>query len=261
MFTEGRRDKIVNIVNDRQSISVKDLTEILGFSSATIRTDLNYLDNKKLIKRTHGGATAITSKDSNSTEDNAFEINFSSRSRQMTQEKKELAQKAFQFIKNNTCIILDASSTTFELAKLINTSDIRLMVITNGINTANLLKNNINVKTVLVGGVIQGSSNAIEGILGAEIFEKVHIDAVFLSGNAFDISKGIYDFNLQEIDLKKKMVEFSSHIYALVDYSKINKRSTAKFITTEKIDTLITNNDKLDSDILLQLKKLDLLHE
>lgn len=57
MYTNQRREKILALLQERGSVSVNDLTELLSVSKATIRSDLNYLSDNNMLIRTHGGAT------------------------------------------------------------------------------------------------------------------------------------------------------------------------------------------------------------
>ena len=118
MYTNQRREKILALLQERGSVSVNDLTELLSVSKATIRSDLNYLSDNNMLIRTHGGATR-------SKEDETLKIdkNYDIRKQKNIEKKAEIAKKAFPLIENGECIVLDASSTCYELAKLISQSD------------------------------------------------------------------------------------------------------------------------------------------
>ena len=244
MYAQERQNKILDILNKRKSISVNELTEELKFSPATIRSDLNYLSEQGLLIRTHGGATIIEKQNHLS-----IERNYSFREKKNHEEKKEIAKQAINYIHDGECIILDASSTCYELANLLKNTKLRLTILTNGLKAADLLKDNSNITLILIGGIVKGSSNTIEGLLGTEILNKVHVDCGFFSGHAFDIKEGLSDFNLYEVELKRKMREVSSKIFALVDHSKLNKSSIATFASTEQITTFITDH-KADKEII-----------
>lgn len=243
MYTTNRHKKILNLLNEKTSISVKELSEFLNFSPATIRSDLNYLNNKGLLIRTHGGATA-----SNLANDLIIERSYSIRSSKNQLFKKQIAQAAIKYIKYGECIILDASSTCYELANLLFNSDLKLTILTNGLKSAELLKNNPNITLILIGGVVKGSSNAIEGLLGTDILSKINVDSIFVSAHAFNLSDGLSDFNLHEVELKRKMVDIASNVFALMDSSKIEKTSIANFATAKEITTLFTD-EKISNDV------------
>lgn len=245
MYTDQRREKILSILQDQESVSVNELTELLQVSRATIRSDLNYLDQNNLLVRTHGGAMR-------SKEDEILKIdkNYDVRKQKNLAEKSEIAERALTYIESGECIILDASSTCYELAKLIDKSNLKLTILTNGLRTASLLKENFNLTVILIGGVVKGSSNAVEGLLGIEILKKLNIDTLFTSAYAISSSGGLSDFNLYEVELKKKMVEVAARTIALVDSSKFEKKSIATFAQLDQLDMLIT-----DQNISPEVKK------
>lgn len=249
MFTEERQKKILTILGEKKSVSVKDLTGELSFSPATIRSDLNYLSSRGLLIRTHGGATAIEE----SRKDLSIEENFLNRKKKNHTQKVQIAKKALSFIQDSNCIILDASSTCYELAILLNETSMRLTVLTNGLKVATLLKDNPLITVILIGGVVKGNSNAIEGLLGVDMLYKLNIDYVFLSPHAFNLQNGLTDFNLYEVELKKKMVEKSQYTIALVDDSKLEHSSIASFASVSEINTFITNSSA-DSTIIGKYK-------
>ena len=104
----------------------------------------------------------------------------------------------------------------------------------------------MNLTVVLIGGVVKGSSNAVEGTLGIEILKKVNIDTLFTSAYAISATEGLSDFNLYEVELKKRMVELASQTVALIDSSKFEKKSIATFATLSQLNTLITDSEIQD---------------
>lgn len=237
MFINERYEKILDILNKRKSVSVNHLSEELGYSPATIRSDLNNLNKQGLLIRTHGGAVVKE----NEPEKSPLQEDFEYRQQRNQKEKISIARKSLSFIEDSMCIILDASSTCYELAKLLNQSNLRLTVLTNGLQIAQLLKNNPQITTILIGGVVKGNSNAIEGLLGSEILDKLNIDAAFLSAQGFNQYNGLTDFSLYEVELKKKMVLKAANTYALLDYTKLEQTSVASFAESSQIDVLITD--------------------
>lgn len=240
MFASERHGLIVNTINNKESVTVKELSDLFNVSEATIRNDLNFLDKEKLIERTHGGAMSKKDNFNNNLDLNNYEL----RKNKNKQYKSDIAKAAFGFIEKNDYILLDASSTCYELAKIIAKSKLDIVVMTNGINTANLLKENLHLTVILIGGVIRGESNAIEGSLGTGILDNFQINKIFFSASGVSATKGFSDFNMNEVQLKKKMIEISEEKIALVDSSKLNADSNLIFFDGNNLDTLITNIDE-----------------
>ncbi|MFS0751272.1 DeoR/GlpR family DNA-binding transcription regulator [Oceanobacillus sp. 1P07AA] len=244
MFASERRNKIIALLQEQKRITVKDISSQIGVSEATLRADLNKMENDGLLTRTHGGAII--------NEEN--ETSFNARKKRNREEKVQICNKAFELIEEKQCILLDASSTALELARLLNQSSKRVTVVTSGIQTAFELKDNPDITTILIGGVVTKKSASIEGTLGIDILDNVNIDIMFTSANAFSFENGLEDFNLYEVQLKKDIVRRASKVVALIDSTKIGKSSSAVFAKFDQIDRIITDqpidplfNSKLES--------------
>lgn len=232
MFVSERRNIIMKLLKKKKRITVKELALEIGVSEATLRTDLNQLEQDELLTRTHGGAVLSEVKEN--------DTSFSVRSRRNINEKIKIAEKAIETIENKQCIMLDGSSTVLELARYISKLPLKLTVITSGIQTAIELKENPDIIVILIGGIVTKGSSAIEGTLGSSILNDINIDTMYTSANGFSISNGLTDFNLYEVSLKKEMINRAHNVVALIDSSKIEATSSAIFAKVDEIDTLIT---------------------
>lgn len=231
MFAPERRNKIMEILNEQKRVTIKELSEEIGVSEATLRTDFNKMEEVGLLKRTHGGAILTEKADTS----------FSNRERKNRNEKSAIAKEAMNFISKGQCIMLDASSTALELAKLLKEIPIPLIVVTSGINTALELNEHPDITVILLGGIVKRGSYSLEGSLGESILKKINIDLMFTSANGFSIESGLTDFSVYEVELKKAMVNASQKVIALLDHTKINKNSIASFASLNQIDKIITN--------------------
>jgi len=233
MFVLERRSKIMSLLQNKRRLTVKELAKRIGVSEATLRSDLNQMEEEGLLTRTHGGAVL--------NEYAAGETSFSVREKRNQKEKKLIAEKALEFVAEKQCILLDASSTTMELAYLLKQKNIRLTVITSGVKTALELNESPNITVILIGGMLTKESSSLEGTLGLEILEQLNIDLMFTSANGFTPESGLTDFNLYEVQLKKELIKKSNVVVALIDHSKIGVTSSAVFAKTDQINTIITD--------------------
>lgn len=237
MFADQRRNLILEMLAEKGTVTVNDLTNLLNISAATIRSDLNQMEKQGLLIRTHGGA--MMKEEETDTIDKKYEI----REKKFNAEKQRIGYNAFLHIQEGQCILLDASTTCFELAKFLRDSKIRLTVVTSGIATAAMLKENPYLTVIIIGGIVRNSSNSVEGLLGEELLKKINIDILFTSAYAFNIRDGLSDFSLYEVELKRIMVSVASKVIALLDHSKVNKSSIATFARPDEIDLFITDED------------------
>lgn len=234
MLLSERRNKILEYLNSHGKATVKELSQLLNVTEATLRTDLNSLEKEGLIERIHGGAILK--------ENSLSEYSFLVREKKNRKEKIAIGHAAAELVTSGQCILLDASTTALEMARILKRKKMRLTAITNGIFTAMELKENPEFTVILTGGIIRVGSIALEGTLGQNLFKQVHIDTMFTSPNGFTFEEGLTDFNVYEVELKKIMVTSVSNLVALVDHSKIGKSSIASYADTKQINTFITDN-------------------
>ncbi|PLT33729.1 DeoR/GlpR family DNA-binding transcription regulator [Bacillus sp. V5-8f] len=250
MLIPERHKMILEILNKQQKITVKELSKEISVSEATLRTDLTKMEQDGLLVRTHGGAV-LTDYIEN-------ETSFSVREQKNKNEKYMIAKKAAEIITNGRCIMLDASSTALELARILKNMQVRLTVVTSGINTATELSENPNITVILLGGVVKGGSNRLEGNLGASILNQIHVDIFFTSANGFSFESGLLDFSVYEVELKRAMVQSSQKVAALLDHSKIHKNSIASFASINEIDIVISDYPlSKEEDRMLNEKGID----
>ncbi|KGA98386.1 transcriptional regulator [Alkalihalobacillus alcalophilus ATCC 27647 = CGMCC 1.3604] len=249
MFMHERRSKILDYLNKEQRVTVKELAKRLSVSEATLRTDFSDMEKEGLLKRTHGGAI-IGQFDEK-------QFSFSNREKKNKEEKSLISIKAEKLISANQCILLDASSTALELAKRLKENPKRLTIVTNGIYTALELRDVPEFTVILIGGVIRTGSGSLESTIDAGLLSKINIDLMFTSASGFDFEKGLTDFNVYEVELKKEMVKASSKVIALLDYSKFGKSSLVTFATVDEISTIITDG-QLSNEYIQLMEKSDI---
>lgn len=234
MLAFERHNKIIDLLYKNKKVTTNELVNLLHVSVCTIRNDLNKLEKDGLLKRIHGGAIIP--------QGIMPDQSYNSRQSKNQFEKNIICEKAFELIKNDQSIILDASSTVITLAKLIYNSNLRLTVITNGINTALELKDNSNINVILTGGVVRPKSTALEGILGKSLISQINADIAFVSARGFTLEEGLTEFNIYEAELKRLLLSRTKSIIALLDSSKLEDNSIYSFAKPNQIKTLITDS-------------------
>ncbi len=238
MITIERHNQIIELLNKNIRMTTNELCEQLNVSAATIRNDLNFLEKEDLIIKFHGGATLP---------EQSNNLEFHKRDKLNSAEKDTISSGALKLIKNDQCILLDASSTALSLAKKLHTFD-RLTVVTNGIYTMLTLKDIPNITVIFIGGIVTKNSGCTEGLLGCDLLSKINADISFVSAHGFSLNEGLTDFNIYEVELKKQMLKRSKKSVALLDSSKFEKVSTASFSKSTDIDLIITTKESdLDS--------------
>lgn len=259
MFAIERRERILQILQENGTAKTIELCKALAASPATIRNDLHRLARQGQLQKIHGGAALLPAQEPASPapeqtgalgQPDVF--SFRTREMQHAAEKNAIAEAALEYIKNNQCILLDASSTALTLAKKLARFR-KLLVVTNGVYTMLTLKDTPNIDTIIIGGIVRKNSGFIEGTIGADILRHFHVDVAFVSANGFSEKEGLTDFNIYEVELKRRMLENCNHIIAMIDSSKFARVSSSSFLATEAIDVLLTD-DKASPELVARYR-------
>ena len=238
MTTYERRQSLVEILRKQPGLRVPELALALDVSEGTVRNDLNALEEQGLLIRVHGGAVLTQQEQFQNT-------SFVRRHQQNAAAKLAIAREAAALVQDGDSIAIDASSTAYYFAKALSDRR-RLRVMTNGFEVARELAQNSSNTVILIGGVVNNESSSVTGLLSEHIIEELKIQKAFLSCSGFSLERGMTEVHLAEAQLKRKMVESSQHLFALVDSSKFGKDDLTSFARLEMINCLFTDKDLSD---------------
>lgn len=236
MLVGQRRNRIIELLKENHSISVADLCEILEASEATIRRDLSILESSGKLERTHGGAIYNESNRIN------IEDVLSSREGKFLDEKQLIAKKAFDLLENHDTIVLDAGTTTYELAYLIGQSDLHLTIVTNSMIVFKELAKNPNVELIILGGKVRTNTLASVGSAAVELMQRLFVDKAFLGTNGISLNEGFTTTDMDEAGIKRAMIQSSKQRIILADNSKFNKVYINQFAPVSMVDVIVTDN-------------------
>lgn len=249
MTSYNRRQALLDILRETPDFRVPELATSLEVSEGTIRNDLNALEKKGLLVRVHGGAIL-------NQQDEFTNYSFIRRYQQNASAKHCIAKKAISLVHDGDSIFLDASSTVYYFARELSKLKL-LRVITNGFEVARELAQNSTNTVVLIGGIVNNDSSSVTGLLSEHIIEELHIQKAFLSCSGFSLERGMTEIHLAEAQIKRKVIDSTQEVHALVDSSKIGRDDLTSFARPEKIDQLFTEKN-LSSDWIERLKNANI---
>ncbi|MBZ4683700.1 MAG: DeoR family transcriptional regulator, fructose operon transcriptional repressor [Fusobacteriaceae bacterium] len=235
MLINERYDLIINYLKEKETATVKELTEVTNSSEATIRRDLIELEKKALLKRVHGGATII---------DDNIELSMASKTSINKEEKEIIAKFAASLVNDGEYIFLDAGSTTFQIIKYLAKKNIK--VVTNGIDHILELAK-YNITSYVIGGQIKETTRALIGIEAYEQLLKHNFSRAFLGVNSLSYERGYSTPDTEEALIKKTVINLSKKSYVLADSSKFGKDTFCKF--GELKDAIIITDKLMDKRI------------
>jgi DeoR family transcriptional regulator of aga operon len=240
MLVEERRQHMLNLIQRDRRVLVSELSDTLGVSRITIRKDLDYLESRGLVQRTHGGALAPQSSA-------LLDPSLREKEQKQLKEKQRIAEAAASLVEEGLCIILDSGTTTTAIARELRRFS-RLTVITNAVNIATELAAT-DFEIILTGGTLRKNSFSLVGPLAEDLLSEMHADILFLGVDGFDLKVGLTTPNVLESRVNRAMVNAAARVVAVCDSTKFNRRSLALIAPPSAVHTVITDEQFSNEDM------------
>ena len=236
MLKIDRQNLIEHELKLKGSITISECVELLNVSEETVRRDFREMEESGRLTRIYGGAYIQEADDKN--------VPFPLREVLFLKEKEKIAKYAVtHFIKENDSIIVDSSSTCFQLAKMILTSGINVTIVTNSLKIMELFeKQQPNTRLIGIGGKYRSKSYSFVGNIAARQLESFFVDKCFISTSALDLKHGLIDSSLQECQIHKMMIEQSKYRYILADHTKFSARADYIVSPFNNVNYVITDS-------------------
>ena len=239
-----RQMRLAEIVRDRRFVSVPSVADELDVSEMTIRRDLNELEQKGRVVRTHGGAVAPESAGDPVLDSD--EPAFDSRLAHNRAIKERISAAALDLIGASRTMALDVGTTTYLLAaRLLARSN--LMIFTNSLRIASLLNSGAS-EVHVPGGRVRKDEMSVHGQAAVAQFEKLWFDIAFI-GVSGATREGFFDYSAEDSELKRVYLRRSGRKVVLCDSQKFNRMSLVQVASLSEIDVLVTDS-KPPSDIM-----------
>ncbi|HSZ38753.1 MAG TPA: DeoR/GlpR family DNA-binding transcription regulator [Trebonia sp.] len=232
MQRSHRLNQIVSAVVARGRIDVPTLASEFGVSYATIRRDLDALQDQRLVRRTHGGATIHA----------AFhDLPLSYKTARELPQKRSIARRALEFLRDARVIGTTGGTTVTQFANLLHDRD-GLTVVTNALNIAADLIGNPRLRVVIAGGEVRGSSQESVG-RGAEAFLSGYpVDVAFVGVDGVDATAGCTTYDPAGARVNAALVRRARTKIVLADATKIGRVTLAPVCPMREVDVLITDS-------------------
>lgn len=250
MHEKDRHRVILSAVQDRSLVTVVDLCALTGASEATVRRDINTLDDQSRLRRVRGGAEALTTKPFIGLAGRPFSVNETLN----IAEKRAIAAAAVELCDDGEPIIINGGTTTFQMVHPLASR--RMQVFTNSFPIAEHLLKNTRNTVMLSGGIIYREQNIILSPFDNDVTRNFYARRMFMG------AQGIGPLGLMEqdpllIQAEQKLIGQADELIVLVDSSKFANRSSLVLCPLERIDTLITD-DRIEDRAAAMLEKADI---
>lgn len=238
MLAEERKTIILKKINEKRYVQVSELAEELDVSTVTIRRDLDEIEQEGLCIRKRGGAIRVNP-------GVTMEIPYSIKRHEMVEEKEKIANAALDFIEDGDTFILDSGSTIYSLAMLLGTKS-QITVVTNDLRIAVKLAENPKINLICTGGIARPLVFSLQGSIAEAFIKELHVDKTFLGADAINPNGVISNVNIEEVAIKKAMINAAAQVILLTDSSKFNKSGFVNICELSGIDVVITDDGITD---------------
>lgn len=245
LFLQERQNKILELVNREGRVAVADLAQQFQVTEDCIRKDLKQLSTQGMLERIYGGALSLQ---------NLPERNIAKR-KTSTEEKRAIAEKAYETIADGDVVYLDVSTTVLALADLIARGAKRCTVVSNSLDTLHILAANPLVTSVGTGGRVHALQNAFIGSTTLQMLGAYTFDRAFLGALSVNIDDGgVTTFESDDGIIKHLAIQHSKQSYLMVESKKFRRNGTFRFADIAEFDCVISENP--DEKIMRQMADL-----
>ena len=231
--TAQRQTRLLDYLRSNLFVDIQLLQEKFGVSISTIRRDLASLEQRKLLRRTHGGAVSINQV----THDSEAAV------RQMicVDEKQRIGAAAAALVEPGDTVMIDSGTTSLQVAKCLakNTS---LTFVTNGQDVLSLLYAEGARKIHVIGGEYVGINHSFSGSMAAEMVRAFNVDKAFLSVTSVDVQRSlICTLNPPIACVQQAMIDVAQIVVVVADHTKFERTALSVIAPLERIDYVVTD--------------------
>ena len=244
MLKIDRHSYILNELKTKHLVRVSKLAHDMKVTEMTIRRDLQELEDYGHLTRIHGGAKL---KPKNFYQ----EDNYNKKISVNVEEKKQIARKVANLIKDNETIFIGPGSTTSYLAEFLQ--DKNLNIVTNSLTVFEQFKDNPSCDLIFIGGRYRQKTKGFIGYFTQDALSKISVNKVFVGVNGIDLEK-VTISDEEEGRCNETILNNATERYVLADHSKFSTHAFYTFFQLKDL-TAIISDDVLDETIKDQYRK------
>lgn len=232
MTLSERHKAILDMLREAGRVDVADLSVRLKVSAVTIRKDLDLLEEKNLLYRTHGGAIMA--------DPYIATRKVSEKEKLHPEAKHRIGLKAVELLAPQDALMIASGTTVQAFASCIG--NMRMTVITSAMNVAMELLDKPDIEIIQLGGIIRHSSASVVSEYAVRMLENFACSKLFLGVDGIDPVYGLSTTHLQEAILNRAMIASATKTIVLADSSKFGRRGFSKICDVGEVDMVITDS-------------------
>ena len=240
MRQEERLSLILEELAAGGSVGVAQLAAKLDVSTASIRRDLQLLEEQRLLSRTHGGAVA------NST---VYELPLRYRGGRHRDAKRRIATAAASRVDDHVASVgLTGGTTTTEVARELAGRQ-ELTVVTNALNIAAELALRPQLKLIVTGGTARSESYELVGPLAEAALSGMNLDLAIVGVDGISVAGGLTTHHDIEAHTNHVLISRARRVIVVADASKVGKLAFVRICALDCVDELITDTSAAPAEL------------
>lgn len=222
---ENRRNRIAEMMRISSVVKVDALAQKLGVSLITIRRDLQYLEEQKLLVRTYGGAVSAQPPPGSGEDVQIYRM--------------LIARYAARFVADHDTLFINTSRNALQMLQYINCENVTVIT-NNGKAVAGEYPQGISV--ILTGGELRHPKDAMVGDFALRNLQPIYAKKAFVGCSGISAEAGMTTEIFNEVSINEQMIDHATQdVYVLADHTKIGASSSFLSCPAEKIKYLITD--------------------
>ncbi|WP_086932288.1 DeoR/GlpR family transcriptional regulator [Agarilytica rhodophyticola] len=228
-----RHSQILQLIQERNFVSIDELVEHFKVTPQTIRRDLNTLAKTNAITRHHGGACLGLS---------TVNTEYSKRKVTNQQAKNNIAKKLVQLIPDNSSLFINIGTTTEAVAQALLHHK-NLKVVTNNIHVASILSENESCSIIVAGGEVRNNDGGIIGESTVEFIDQFQMDFGIIGISGIDDNGSLLDYDYREVKVSRSIIRNSRQVLLAADQTKFGRNAMIRLGNINEAHHFFTDFD------------------
>ncbi len=230
---QQRLQDILEMVKQTGVVTVDELVERFEVSPQTIRKDLNSLCNQRMLARTHGGARLASGI-------GIENMSYEARRVLAADAKLAIGKAVADIIGDNSSLFVNIGTTTEAVAQALSSHQ-DLMVVTNNINVASMMRPYPQTKVIVASGVVRSSDGGVIGEATVEFINQFKVDYAVIGASALDADGALLDFDFHEVKVAQAILSNARHVILAADASKHERTAPVRIGHISQIHSFVTD--------------------
>jgi DeoR/GlpR family transcriptional regulator of sugar metabolism len=225
-----RTVKILDFLAVNKTVKISLLAEILDVSNVTLRKDLDSLEKRGIVSRSHGYASLDGADETGK----RMAFNHSI--------KRRIAKAAAKTVDEGETVLIESGSCCALFAEELAIARKNITIITNSVFISNYISKLQSIKLILLGGYLQPESQVLVGPMTAKCAESVFSDKFFLGADGFVPYFGFTGRDHLRVETAGELAKRAKKVFILTESAKFQRHGAYNLFQLDKISGVFTDD-------------------